>query len=486
MIFLIPEDRIVNTVREKFRGAARDYDMFGGTRGILVGYSGGADSTLLLRLLYEYREKTGVYLKAVHVNHMIRGAEAERDAEHCREMCRDLSIDFELVKEDIPARAARLGKGTEETARDFRYETFERILSSDDRLDRVATAHNADDNAETVLFNLTRGTGVDGLSGIPPVRRLANGLVVRPLIYARKSEISDACKALGAEYVVDSTNNDTVYTRNYLRHEVIPALEKINPALVDSISRLSAAAKADSDYLRSLSEQLAGQADVRGGRVSIPAELIVRAPLPTASRAVIALFAKLSEKTLSAKQVNAVLSVSHAAKDAFVSLPDEITARNTKRGGVRYVEMYRGEAVALRYRFSLKEGLNYINDADSAVYMLSDGQKCEEIQKNNDLLKNVYKSSILTELNSDKINHILFVRSRRNGDSYVYGGMTRKLKKLYNDRGLGASERESLPIIEDAEGILWVPGFPAADRAAYPKEFCGAMPKKTILIYYYN
>lgn len=126
--------------------------------------------------------------------------------------------------------ARESGRGLEEEARNFRYETFERLLSEDDRLNIAATAHNADDNAETLLFNIARGAGVDGLSGIPPVRAMGQYRVVRPLIYLSKKDIIAACGSIGAEYVTDSTNADTAYTRNYIRHTLVPAFGKLNPS----------------------------------------------------------------------------------------------------------------------------------------------------------------------------------------------------------------------------------------------------------------
>jgi len=158
-------------------------NLLAGHKGILVGYSGGADSTALLYMLYRYvgqhnRQscdssscQTDLYLKAVHIHHGIRGEEADRDAMHCQHFCDKFGIDFTLIKADIPTMAKETHIGIEETARNFRYSTFAELVQNDSRLDCIATAHNANDNAETLLFRLIRGTGIDGLSGIPQIRR---------------------------------------------------------------------------------------------------------------------------------------------------------------------------------------------------------------------------------------------------------------------------------------------------------------------------
>ena len=488
----MPFDRRYAEARAAFLAAVREYGMFDGARGVLVGYSGGADSTLLLRLLRDHCAEQGLYLAALHVNHRIRGDEAERDAEHCRRTCEALGVDFRLITADIPAMARESGRGLEEEARDFRYMTFERALSEDERLDVAATAHNADDNAETLLFNIARGAGTDGLSGIPPVRAMGEYRVVRPLIYLPKKEIVAACESVGAEFVTDSTNSDTAYTRNYIRHTLMPAFGRINPSFTDAVRRLTAAARKDAEYLTSLADELAGECIEGTDCVSIPADRIKDAPSPVASRAVMRMFSLVSGTALSAVQIDAVVRLSASEDERRVSLPDRITAGIEKRGGTRYLVIGRktgGENDGRVTETVLNPGLNELIPGKSMIFMYSGSPENGEIEKYTGMLKNIYKSSIRTELNSDKIKHILFVRSRADGDSWVYGGMTRKLKKLCNDRKLGKAERDSLPVVCDDDGILWVPGFGTADRAAFPKGTAGEnVPgkMKITLCYYFN
>ena len=255
---------VLDAVRRKFRSTIDEYDMLRGVSGVLVGYSGGADSSALLRLFSEECGKRGLYLKAVHVHHGIRGDEADRDAEFCKETAERLGVDFELIKADIPELARLSGKGIEETARDFRYSEFLRILSSDDRLDVVSTAHNSDDNAETLLFNLIRGSGVSGLSGIPPSRPLGEYGIIRPLIGVSKKEIVDFCESEGIDFIHDSTNDDTAYTRNFIRHDIMPRIKKLNPSFDEAVSRLAKTARADDDCL----DELAGELIKSGRRAS--------------------------------------------------------------------------------------------------------------------------------------------------------------------------------------------------------------------------
>ena len=486
-------------VAGKFHGAIKQYNMLEGCTGILVGYSGGADSSVLLRLLCGLCRERNIYLLAVHVHHGIRGDEADRDAEFCRRTCEELGVEFRLIRSDIPALASRLGRGIEETARDFRYSEFRRILESDARLSHVAVAHNSNDNAETMIFNLVRGCGIDGLGGIVPIRPLGNvaqplgestrslssaestrsrsgaissqpqlsdrtvksraGILIRPLIRVQKREILGYCHENGIEYIIDSTNADTAYTRNYIRADIIPRLERLNPSFLTAAERLSGLARADSDSLdRTAAAYCASDTIALSELNSLDSAI--------ASRAVRILFSKHSPATLETCHVDSLLRLAETAREgSSLSLPGG-TRAVISRGKLTFQKNAVSAADRpLEFEYRLSEGVNRFDLPDFAALVLQNSKKCAEFEKYNERLKNIYKLSIHAELNSDKINHILFVRSRRAGDAYVFGGMTRRLKKLYNDKKLSPDERERLPVFCDSEGIVWVPGFAVADRA---------------------
>ena len=488
-------------VAGKFHGAIKQYNMLEGCTGILVGYSGGADSSALLRLLCSLCRERDISLIAVHVHHGIRGDEADRDAEFCRRTCAELGVEFKLIRADIPALASRLGRGIEETARDFRYSEFRRILESDARLSHVAVAHNSDDNAETMIFNLVRGCGVDGLGGIAPIRPLGNvaqplgesaqgndsaqssysgdharqraGILIRPLITVQKREILGYCAENGIEYIIDSTNADTAYTRNYIRAEIIPRLERLNPSFLTAAERLAGLARADSDSLDRIAAEYSRDD-------SIDTALLNSLDTAIASRAVIQLYKKHSPATLAARHVDSLLRlVATAHEGSSLSLPGG-TRAVISRGKLTFKKNAVSADRPLEFEYRLSEGVNRFDLPDFAALVLQNSKKCGEFEKYNERLKNIYKLSIHAELNSDKINHILFVRSRRAGDAYVFGGMTRRLKKLYNDHKLSPAERERLPIFCDSEGIVWVPGFAVADRVRADSD------ESLSLWYYYN
>ncbi|MBO5403301.1 MAG: tRNA lysidine(34) synthetase TilS, partial [Clostridia bacterium] len=209
---------------------------------ILVALSGGADSVCLLSALLECEAA----VSAFHLNHGIRGEEADRDEEFCRSLCNRLGVPFSSERADIPAISAEKGIGIEEAARNVRYDKLNREATRINA-DYIATAHNADDNVETVIFNLVRGCSPDGLCGIPKIR----GNIIRPLLDSTREEIEEYLCKKGLSFVTDSTNSDIAYTRNKIRHSVLPVLRSINPAISASVARMCESIRDDKAYFES-------------------------------------------------------------------------------------------------------------------------------------------------------------------------------------------------------------------------------------------
>ncbi len=428
------------------------------TRGILIGYSGGADSSALLHLLAEYCDKRGIALKALHVHHGIRGEEADADAAFCARTCESLGVAFLPVYADIPMLAKQKGMGIEETARAFRYEAFVDAVRSDAELSCIVTAHNADDHAETVLHHLARGSGIGGLCGIPPVRMHADIPIIRPLLPFTKSEVLGYCAENGIHYVFDSTNAQTVYTRNFVRAELMPAMRKLNPSVTDAILRMSESLRADSDYLEAQADAAFSQLCDNG---TIDAKALSSLHESLASRVLKRMYGELSPQMPETVHVKALLALAKTAEEqAAVSLPDGVRA--FIEGGT--LHFARGKAESFCFEYPLHMGINRFESPDFAILVAKNDASDGTFEKDNEYLINIYKFAIYTLVNSDKIEYMLYARSKRDGDAYVYGGMTRKLKKLYTDRHLTRSERQRLPVICDDGGILFVPGFQTADR----------------------
>jgi tRNA(Ile)-lysidine synthase len=222
--------------------------------GVLVGVSGGADSVALLRSLHSLAEPVGLRIVAAHLNHGMRPGAAADDAAWTTELCDRLGIPVVLEKVDVPAYASERRLNLEEAARAARYQFFDRAARAKN-CTHVAVAHTSDDQVETVLHHLFRGTGLAGLRGMQSVRPLAEGLtLVRPLLRIRRTQIEDWLGSLGQDYRTDSTNADTSRTRSRIRHSVLPALEReFGPQIRDTLLRVADQA----DELQSAIQELA-------------------------------------------------------------------------------------------------------------------------------------------------------------------------------------------------------------------------------------
>lgn len=263
---------------EKVKQAITEYKMLDGTNAVAVALSGGADSVSLLLALCELSGELGFAVSACHVNHNLRGAESDGDQHFCEELCGRLGVRLRVADIDV-RKLQQKHESLEECARKARYGFFDEVCAALGEGAKIATAHNADDSAETVLLNLMRGTGLKGLCGVPPVR----GALIRPLIYCTRAEVEEYLRERGQAYVTDSTNLSDDYTRNRIRHTILPEMKKINGSLVSTMTRMERNLRADSDYLEQLAEEALLQ--TKSGR-GYDAKRLSEYPLPIKSRAV--------------------------------------------------------------------------------------------------------------------------------------------------------------------------------------------------------
>ena len=217
---------------------------------ILVALSGGIDSVTLLSLLMEAQKEIPFHLGACHVHHMIRGEEADRDHHFCRDYCREKNIPFFAEFRDVPKFCKERSCGMEEGARILRYGALEEVANREN-FTKIVTAHNADDQCETILFRLFRGTGISGCTGIPKRR----GRYVRPLLCFSRKEIESYAKSLSLPFISDSSNYDILYSRNRIRHHIMNEAREINPHAEESILRFCRQAKWQVALLDSLCTQ---------------------------------------------------------------------------------------------------------------------------------------------------------------------------------------------------------------------------------------
>ena len=439
---------------EKIEKANEDFSLFEGAKKILVGLSGGADSTALVTSLCSLSKKYGFDVVALHVNHMIRGSEAARDEEFSQNLCKKLGIEFICERVDVPRLSEMSGESLELCARNARYEIFSKICL-EKSITHVATAHNKCDNAETVLFNLLRGSSAKGLCGIPPKRQLCDGVtLIRPIIYAERSEVEEYLALLGQDFVTDSTNACNDYTRNYLRHEIIPLMQKVNPQVNESIMRTSRLLKRDEEYFDSVARENLTD-DI--AKLSSLHESIL-------SRVVIKLFENVSRETLTEGHVNALCEKIYGYSEGktTVSLPGSMSAK-LYRGKLSFEKDKRKKKQdAYLFEEELRMGLMFFDENPYALYVSEgEGKDIPETVENN---KIVYKKHVTERLYFDTIPDKLFVRNRRDGDRIKSGGMNKSVKRLLSSEGFNEDDRYLVPFISDGERLLLVPAVAKDDN----------------------
>lgn len=281
---------------------------------LVVGFSGGADSTALAHYLSQHVPRERILL--AHLNHMLRGAEADRDEAAVREFARSRGLRLTVSRVDVAALAKQEGKGIEACGREARYTFFESLAAGEH--DRILTAHHADDLAETMLLHLCRGAGLDGLCGIPKER----GKVLRPLLGVSREEIETYCKANKLSYVKDSTNESSEYARNFVRLEVMPLLRRLNPQVTKVFSQTASLLSEDRDLLSRQAGELLQKAK---GPYGLSAEMLLSVPRPLQVRALKRFLEEAGCENLEKKHLDAALLC--LAQGGAAQLPNGVTVR---------------------------------------------------------------------------------------------------------------------------------------------------------------
>ena len=443
-------------VNTEFLKAINDFRMLErdgrSVKSVLIGYSGGADSSALLMLLRDYSDANQLGLKifAVHVNHMIRGEEADSDSAFCERIAKAAGVEFISKKINVPEIAQETGVGLEEAARNVRYDLFSRLADELD-IDVIATAHNSSDNLETVLFNLTRGTGINGLCGIPPIRKN----IIRPLIYCSKSDILGYCEENGIEYVTDSTNSDTAYTRNYIRNVIVPEIRHLNEDVESAVIRMCSLLRKDKALLEDMAAANALPQNVEVLKETDDALLgrILQNSYKSAG----------GREPLDYERTIEIENLIKVGAETKVSLHGKIDFIIEK--GKAFFEKHK-TAQTVQFRYKLKPGINDITEDDSVIFLSENSEPNDDEKNIIKLLKNVYKLSIHNILYFDKITNEVFARSRAEGDKIKAGKMTKSIKKLLQSSEIPKDERQTLPFICDNEGIILIPRICRADRVS--------------------
>ena len=407
----------------------------------LLGLSGGADSVCLFHLL----RLNGFDFSAAHINHGIRGSEADSDEEFCRGLCQKHGIVLHLHRADVPAIAKESGKSLEEAARDVRYAFFEEVMRKES-IPVLLTAHNADDNAETLLLSLVRGCSTSGACGIAKSRALAFGVVERPILAYGKKDIVSFCRANSFDFVTDSTNANISYPRNRIRKNILPELEAINPEFLTAFARFTESARADSEFLDREAEKFAD---------NLILAKIASLPYPIASRA-LASAAYKAGASPEAVHIRAMIEMAEKGSGSL-SLPGAVRAE-CRGEHLVFTADTREKSTPTYPCFDPTELKLGENSLPRGTLILAAGESASDLSQ-------ISKKTASARIDLDKIKGKIYARPRREGDRILIGGMHKSLKKLVSEKlsHLPLEERRSLPVICAGDEIVWVPGIDPSD-----------------------
>lgn len=417
---------------------------------VVVGLSGGADSVTLAHYLHRISATRSIRLVAAHVNHGLRGTEADRDEAFVRAFCNKFAIELRVFHADVAAEAREKSLGIEECGREVRYSFFRSLC---DLGGRIATAHTLSDSAETVLMNLAKGAGAKGLCGIPPVR----GNIIRPLIGITRAEVEQYCSFYGLEFVTDSTNLTDGYGRNKLRLHVAPVLREINPEFERAIERTTQILRCDEDYFKEAAECSLNEASASGG---YRLDVLQKKPRAVLLRAIALAAERVGRVRLGYDQICAAERVIRTGEGAA-----------TVAGGIRFAAAHGLLCVEQPGKAPSNSSWSVRLSPEGAE--LPDGRKL--VLRPVDVLPEQKKQR--------KINNLLFnnridydtiiytggvVRNRRPGDAYrpVGRGVTKTLKKLFNEAKIPPEERNDRAVLECGGKIVWTEDFGVSQEAS--------------------
>ena len=420
----------------------------------IVGVSGGPDSVCLLHILHELRGELEIRLVVAHYDHGLREKEDEAETRFVRRLASSLALPFESEKASLLKEG--ITSSVEERARNARYAFFDRLK---DKLfaQKIALGHNLNDQAETVLMRLLRGSGPSGLTGIPPSRE---NTIIRPLIEIQREEIESYLKARDLSYVIDSSNLQTDYLRNKIRLELLPQLLEYQPRLIDHLGQLARIMGSDNKYLEEHAvDWVAREAEQKSvGDILIPVQSFLDLPPPIRNRVTRHLLRKV-RKNLRRIDHGHIESVHILAKSknpqGILNLPDGLTVKRVY-GKLAFMAGHGDKPVEFYYRLD-GVGTYYLEEIGRSITL-------GEMERDADL--NLQNQEWTAYLDADKLQYPLILRNFRPGDRFVPLGMVghKKIKDFFIDLKIPSEMRAVTPILVNRDTPVWICGHRIDDR----------------------
>ncbi len=444
----------------------RQHNMINPGDRVAVALSGGADSICLLLLLESLSGTMGFSLEAVHVEHGIRGSESRQDQEFVEKVCADRGISLRVYPVDVPVYAAREGLGLEEAARILRYRAFKDYARENNAV--IAVAHHLEDNCETVLFQMIRGSGIRGMSGISPVSERDGVRYIRPILFWTREEVEHYLRGQKQSYVTDTTNSDVQYSRNKLRHQVIPLLKEINAGAVEHINQSAGMLMEISDYIDSMTRQAAEKLVLTeereaGKRLIIPTASLKELHPAIQKNLLMYMISEMAgrRKDIGSSHVKSLMELCNSQSGRSIHLPYGLVARKQYDDIILegQAQMFDGagkSAGHVLYSGRIEPGESMEIDCPKPAKKLT-----LTVLPFHGNMDKIPKKPYTKWIDYDKIKDVLTVRMRQSGDYFVSdkSGHHKKIKEFFINEKIPLEERNLIPLIADGSEILCIPGY---------------------------
>ncbi len=434
---------------------------------IVIGVSGGPDSLCLLNLLNSLKDKYELELIVVHINHSLR-AEADFEENYVREVSKRLGLKFYSKKVDINELSKIKKCSTEEIARNVRYDYFREVLTENDA-DKIAVAHNKNDNAETILMNIIRGSGNEGVCGIDNIHKE----IIRPLISITREEIERYCDEKSLVPMMDKTNFETVYTRNKIRNLVLPMLKEINSDIVESLNRFSEIVKDEEEFIKEYVDSIYKKiVKNENNELYIEKTEFLKLKIGLKRRILRMAICEFSGtlKDVSFKTVNnAINEIEHSKNGNLIKIVP----------GVKIFVEY-DKLKFVKEKIEIEDYLYELN-IPGKVYLKEINKWISVEIKNAEDVGIIEKNPNIHFFDIAKTGKKLYVRNRKNGDYFYPTGMNgkKKVKDFFSDIKLSVRDRNETPIITNGEEIIWIVGLRSSQKFLKDKS-----TKEVIIINY--
>lgn len=442
-------------VFEKVLSTINKYNLIKSGDKIVIGISGGPDSVCLLHILNRLKEKLDIEIYAAHLNHQIRGIEAQKDALYVSNICDEMGITYFLKSIDVPKYCKDNSLSIEEGARKLRYEMFDEIKEKT-KSNKIAIGHNLNDQAETVLMRIMRGTGLQGLRGIEYTRK--NG-VIRPLLDIERKDIEKYCEVHNLNPRIDESNLQNIYTRNKIRLELIPyMMDNFNTNLIESIVRMSNNLRSDSEYIEIESEsKFKDICKVTSDVVNIRVNDFIKLHNAIKVRILRKGIKHILGDTnfIDQKHIEDIMEFENESKiNKMLTLP-------------RGVFVYRKkDSITLTTTEIINKEIEFLYNIPTNGFVKI--KELKTIIETQTMTKDRYKNMKLDKMSKgfdlNKIKGGMVVRSRQQGDKIKLVGGTKKIKDLFIDLKIPREERCKVPIISDEQGILQVGQYKSSEN----------------------